>query len=175
MCICSLCYIQSPLVPAGATSQHFVFILSDFTSGPLKCLGAVTSLLGYNWMSYTYFISLNSDFEGVELPNPKANVPHAQAVITCRGDSGHEDCIGMQGVTPQIFLLPPDWIQNCLNVGKQEKKTLRILGCWVLRTHFCLLPCDCVGLRQAEFWSVCFLSWRNWSCTTSRKHVLSCC
>lgn len=59
-------------------------------------------------MFYTYCISLNSDFEGVKLLNPKANVPCAQAVITCRGDCGHEECIVMQGVTLQIFLLPPD-------------------------------------------------------------------
>lgn len=38
---------------------------------PLKYLGAVTLLLECKWMSYTYFIPLNSDFEGVKLLNPK--------------------------------------------------------------------------------------------------------
>lgn len=108
MCICPLCYIQTSLAPAArATSQHFVFILAGFrcVQDTPEIPGSFHITLG---LSYTYFISLNSDFEGVKLPNPKANIPLAQAVITFRGDSGHEDCIGMQGVTPQIFLLPPD-------------------------------------------------------------------
>lgn len=115
-CASALCVTSKPLLFLLLGPHHNVLCLYwpvlDVCRTLLKYLGAVTSLLGCKWMSYTYFISLNSDFEGVELQNPKAKVPRAQAVITCRGDSGHEDCIGMQRVTPQIFLLPPDWIQN---------------------------------------------------------------
>lgn len=131
--------------------------------------------LGCKWMSYTYFISLNSDFEEVKLPKPKANAPRAQAVITCRGDSGHEECIGMQGVTPQIFLLPPDWIENCLNVGKQGRKKqpwesldVEHLG-WI--SVFCLVTVLVWDERNFRAFASCPKA----TCTPRRKHILSCC
>lgn len=127
----ALCVMSKPLLCLLPGPHHsmwcFYWLVSSVCRTPLKYLGAVMLPLECKWMFYTYCISLNSDFEGVKLLNPKANVPRAQAVITCRGDCGHEECIVMQGVTLQIFLLPPDWIQNCLNVGKQEKKSWECL------------------------------------------------